>query len=146
MIQLSDCPGLPFEAFIEGLVRNLESDKAVQARVQGAVDLSHAAGAKRRLDSVGTELSAGCGLFPRARRHGPLSSAEDKQNPGRAQPTRKVIKLDTLDRLSASIRQSTAPATARQVIRRVNAERTSSMVASINWKGRVVRRCRERRR
>src|SRR5262245_49652078 len=87
MVQLGNRASLALETFIQRFVRDLEGDKAMQACVQRTVDLSHTARAKNRLDSVGAKLGAGCGLSLRAGRHRPPSSAEDKQNPGRAQLT-----------------------------------------------------------
>ena len=64
MAQRRDRTGLPRKPRAEGRVagqmpgQDLDRDHAVEARVAGAVDLAHPAGAQRREDFVGTEPDA----------------------------------------------------------------------------------------
>ena len=62
MVERGHCPRLLLEATQavgfagEGFRKNFQSDIAPQARIFGAINLSHAACAQRRLDFVGTEF------------------------------------------------------------------------------------------
>ena len=54
MIQRRDCAGLVLEAVGELLLRDFDRDGAMQPRVKGFVNLSHATGAHGREDLVRT--------------------------------------------------------------------------------------------
>ena len=55
MIQAGDRVGLALEAFVERGQPFLDGDDAIEPGVARFVDLTHAAGANRREDFVGTE-------------------------------------------------------------------------------------------
>ena len=65
MVQARDGPSLAIEALPgvrtagEMLGQDLDGDGAIEPRVAGAVDLSHAARTECGLDFVGTEFGAG---------------------------------------------------------------------------------------
>jgi len=59
MIQRRDRADLALEAVVEALSRDLDGHIASHARIAGAVDLTHAAGADGGDDLVGSQASTG---------------------------------------------------------------------------------------
>ena len=59
MIQRRHGSRLALEAIAEPLGRDLDGHVAAHARIAGAVDLAHAAGAERRQDLVRSQVSSG---------------------------------------------------------------------------------------